>query len=73
MADKDPNRHYTIDDLLDATQELNHARSVLKDKQNILKRHRDAIKSFEKEEIEAESEVARRETLVKKIAGNLEK
>jgi hypothetical protein len=73
MADKDAARPYTIDDLLHATRELEHARGVLKDKQLTLKRHRDAIKSFEQDEINAEAEVAKREVIVKKIASNLEK
>lgn len=73
MAEKDSTRPHTIDDLVHATKDLEHARGQLKDKTLTLKRYRDAIKSFEKEEGEAELEVKRHEIIVKKIAGNLEK
>lgn len=74
MADeKDPNRPYTLHDLQDAVAELNNAERVLADTRCTLKRHRDAIKSFEKQEQEQEAEVARRKAHVKKVGGNLEK
>lgn len=73
MAADNSTKPYKLDDLVNATKELAHAQGVLADKKNITKRYRDAIKSFEKDEIEAEAEVARRIGDVKKIAGNLEK
>jgi len=73
MAEKDSNRPYTMDDLRTAVHELDYARGQLEDTRKTLKRNRDAVKSFEKEEQEREAEVARRENAVKKIAGHLEK
>lgn len=64
---------YSMEDLESAVQDLSHHKGMLKDVQNQLKSKRDAIKSFEESEAQAQLKVDESEARVRRIASHLRK